>query len=139
MFPPKTILVPTDFSELSKKAVRYAERMARESSAKLIVLHVDPPLLSFADTPQDPTVHVERLRKQLNEIRPANVAVEHRLVDGFAADVINQTARETSADVIVIATHGRTGMAQAFLGSVAQSVLRGAHCPVLTINPLCGD
>jgi nucleotide-binding universal stress UspA family protein len=139
MFPPKTILVPTDFSELSKKAMRYAERMARESSAKLIVLHVDPPLLSFADTPQDPSVHVERLRKQLKEIRPANVSVEHRLVDGFAADVINQTAQETSADLIVIATHGRTGMAQVFLGSVAQSVLRGAHCPVLTINPTCGD
>lgn len=139
MLPLKTILVPTDFSELSKKAVRYAEKMAHESGAKLILLHVDPPLLSFADTPSDPTVHVERLKKQLHEIQPANVNVEHRLAEGFAADVINQTSREISADLIVIATHGRTGMAQAFLGSVAQSVLRGAHCPVLTINPLCPE
>lgn len=137
MFPLKTILVPTDFSELSAKAMRHAEQMARGSGAKLVVLHVDPPLLAFAKDSHDPTAHVERLRKQLNEIRPANVAVEHRLLEGFAADSILQTAHDLKADLIVIGTHGRTGVAQAFLGSVAQSVLRGAHCPVLTINPTC--
>lgn len=137
MLPLKTILVPTDFSELSSKAMKYAEQMARSTGAKVVVLHVDPPLLAFSQTPNDPSVHVERLRKQLNEIRPANIAVEHRLVEGFAADAIIRAAHDLPADMIVMATHGRTGVTEAFLGSVAHSVLRGAHCPVLTINPAC--
>ncbi len=139
MFPPKVILVPTDFSELSCKALTLAQKLARDSGGKLVVLHVDPPLLAFAEPSHDPTEHAERLRRQLSEIRPANVNIEHRLVEGFAVDAIVRMAQEIQADLIVMGTHGRTGLGRAVLGSVAQQVLHSAPCPVITVNPVSSN
>jgi len=64
----------------------------------------------------------------------SQVKVEHRLVEGFAAEAILQAAEESKADMIVMGTHGRTGFNRLLMGSVAEEVLRKAACPVLTVK-----
>jgi nucleotide-binding universal stress UspA family protein len=64
------------------------------------------------------------------------VTIEHRLLEGSAATVITETASETGADMIVMGTHGRTGLSRLMMGSVAEEVLRRAPCPVLTIRAM---
>jgi nucleotide-binding universal stress UspA family protein len=139
MFAMHTIVVPTDFSELSLRALEHARDLARLSGARLVVVHVDPPLLAFAMTPHDPGAHLATLWERLHKVCPraTGLVVEHRLEEGFAADSIVRVAREVEADLIVIGTHGRTGAERAVLGSIAESVLRNATCPVLTVNQTC--
>jgi nucleotide-binding universal stress UspA family protein len=75
-------------------------------------------------------------RGKLAQVRPADhrVKVEHRLLNGDPAEEILKIAKAEQADLIVLGTHGSTGLARLLLGSVAESVLRGADCPVLTIK-----
>jgi len=134
----RTILHPTDFSELSLGAFQLACSLARDHGANIIVLHVYPPPLDRAEVLArgQPNGYEESLWEELEKIKsndPA-VSIEYRLIEGFAADEIVRSARENSADLIVIGTHGRGGLRRAIMGSVAEGVLRGAWCPVLTVN-----
>jgi nucleotide-binding universal stress UspA family protein len=139
MLPVKTILHPTDFSENSAFAFRLACALARDYGARLVLVHVAPPPFGaysegiYLPTPEG---YLEPLEDELKKLQPhdSNIAVEHRLVDGEAAPMILKVAAEVKADVIVMGTHGRTGLARLVMGSVAEQVVRKARCPVLTVK-----
>ena len=127
----ETILHPTDFSERSGHALQLACSLARDHGARLIVLHVMPvPLV------QEKRLYREEMASELNWLgaSDAQVRVEHRLEEGDAATQILRVAQETGCDLIVLGTHGRTGLGRLLMGSVAEQVLRTATCPVLTVR-----
>lgn len=136
----KKILAPVDFSAPSKKALQYAVAAARDFGAELIVMHAVAPYPVLPDVPAAAVQLTRILEKEARE----KVA---RLVDtisgvscrgvvrlGSPARLIAAEAKECGADLIVISTHGRTGLPHLFLGSVAEHVVRLADCPVLTIH-----
>lgn len=141
MWPPETILHPTDFSECSKHAFQLACELAKQSQAKVVVLHSHiPPVLVPGEIPPPDELHIqskEEARQLLNRVVPenTNVRLEHRLVTGSAVEAILDTARQIDADLIVMGTQGRKGVKRFLLGSVAENVLRRAECPVLTARP----
>jgi nucleotide-binding universal stress UspA family protein len=139
MLPIRTILYPTDFSARADHALPLARALARDYGAKLIVAHVNPPPIPMGElnmlTP-DPAGEREARKNRLADYRvedPA-IAVEHVLLDGDAATEIAGLAGERGVDLIVMGTHGRTGLGRLLLGSVAEGVLRKAPCPVLTLK-----
>jgi universal stress protein A len=136
MFEPlQHILCPVDFSETSDKALKYAERLAAASGAEVIVLHAFELPASYdypgQTRPIDPAV-----RDQLEKLHPAlpNVTFRHKLHAGPAGDVICWLAEDEKCDLIVMGTHGRTGLKHLLLGSVAEHVLRHARQPVLVVR-----
>ncbi len=134
-----TILFPTDFSEQSQAVFPFACRLARDQGARLLVLYADPPPLFHGEVVarrQEPD-YEERLRNELRRFQPSDAGgrVEHRLEEGEAAEVILRVAREERCDLIVMATHGRTGLARLLMGSVAEKVLREAPCPITLCAP----
>ena len=136
----RTILHPTDFSENSDFAFRLACALARDYGARLIVLHVATPaaVVGFAEgimIPEPPETN-EQLRQMLHDVRATDPAVklEHRFMQGDGASQILRAAQESKCDLIVIGTHGRTGLARLLMGSVAEQVVRHAECPVVTVR-----
>jgi nucleotide-binding universal stress UspA family protein len=135
----KTLLVPTDFSDCSLVALDYALALAIQFHAKIVLLHIVEPLaiLPVLDEIGDRQVRAgrERLaalcRKRIGNRVPFEVLVRM----GRAHSEIPDTAKALDADLIVIATHGNTGLREALLGSTAQRVVTQAHCPVLTVRP----
>jgi nucleotide-binding universal stress UspA family protein len=127
----QTILHPTDFSERSGYALQLVCSLARDHGARLIVLHVMPVPLA-----QEKRLYREEMAGELNRLGApdAQVRVEHRLEEGDAATQILRVAQETGCDLIVLGTHGRTGLGRLLMGSVAEQVLRMATCPVLTVR-----
>jgi nucleotide-binding universal stress UspA family protein len=143
MLPAKTILHPTDFSAPSECAFRLASSLARDYGARLIVLHfMEQPLIihggvmSAPPDPMPPEEEREALREELLRIQPLDpaVTIERILERGDAATGILQVAQERSCDLIVMGSHGRTGLGRLLLGSVAEQVVRKAPCPVLTVK-----
>jgi nucleotide-binding universal stress UspA family protein len=138
MFPIHTILHPTDFSDQAAAALSMAEALARDYGARLVVLHVLPPppviggeMGSYIPEPDDPA----ELWEKLNAIKPEGaICVERFLVKGEAAEEIVRMARGENADLVVMGTHGRTGLGRLLMGSVAECVMRKAPCPVLTVK-----
>ena len=145
----KRIIYASDFSPASLVAFPHALRLARLTGAELIILHVFPTPAGFFSidsgyVPQqiwddiyarlrsEATTAADRLIKQAVE---AGVRATVTLVDGGTADAkIVQAATELKADLLVLGTHGRTGVARFFLGSVAAPVVATAPCPVLTVR-----
>ncbi len=142
MLPIKTILHPTDFSPRSDVAFQLACVLARDAGARLVVLHVlERPLIVYSGmelAPPLPSPEEERRarRERLQQVRPADpaVAVEHRLEEGDPATAILQVAQEAGCDLIVMGTHGRTGLGRLLMGSVADKVVREAPCLVMTVK-----
>jgi nucleotide-binding universal stress UspA family protein len=134
------ILVPTDFSPHSDYAYRLASSLARDHGAHLVLLHVRPPVVVFGEmyplSLPDPAEERQRLLEQLRELYPADpvVRVEPLVKDGDPVEEILDTAREVGCDLIVLGTHGRTGLGRLVFGSVAEKVLRRACCPVLAVK-----
>lgn len=134
-----TILHPTDFSEASEAAYRLACSLARDYGARLILLHVAPGSVTAGegadlDTSSD---RDNALMTKLYELKPDNhdIEVDYRLVEGDAAGVIPAIAAQEGCDLIVIGTHGRSGVRRTLMGSVAEAVSREATCPVMTVRP----
>lgn len=135
-----TILFPTDFSTCASAAIEMATSLARDTGAKLLIVHAEEPAMSdggweryYGST--EPTS--EQIRELLKSIRPAdpNVDYEHRLlVIGEPADAIVELAENEDVDLIVMGTHGRSGFSRLLMGSVAEAVVRRAPCPVLTFK-----
>lgn len=121
----KEILLPTDFSAAAESAALVATAMARETGARLHVAHVVPP----ATDPSLGSEQLTRLGRQLGK----GLAVEVALLSGRAAREITAYARDKGIDLIVISTHGRTGVSRTLLGSVAEAVVRLSPCLVLTV------
>ncbi len=141
MKPIRAILCPVDFSEGAQQAFGLGEALANDADARLLVLHVaTPPLFVAQRELQQALEQPDGYRGQLeDELRSfctptTSVAVEYRVVAGDPAAEIVGIARESGCDLIVMGTHGRTGMARLLVGSVAEQVLRKAHCPVVTIK-----
>ena len=139
VFPIKAILHPTDFSEHANFAFQQACAMAREHGARLIVLHVCPSAVATSEIeaamlPSE--ADKELLRAELSRLQPRDpkVRVEHRLQAGEPVEEILRVARECPCDLIVMGTHGRTGLSRLLMGSVAEAVVRTASCPVVTIK-----
>jgi universal stress protein A len=133
-----TILHPTDFSPRSEHAFHLACSLARDHGGRVIVLHVaEPPVVGYggAMTPP-PEGDWNALDEKLREIQAtdATVPVEHRLEEGDPITEILRTAQESKCDLIVMGTHGRTGLAHLLMGSVAEQVVRKATCPVLVVK-----
>jgi nucleotide-binding universal stress UspA family protein len=143
----QTILVPTDFSEAGDKAIPFAYRLAKDHGASVILLHVidalpvPSPLYAHYYSVPSP----EQLRLIEDESSAAlekRIPVEHRSavrtevksVHGAAAQEILRMATERKASIVVLATHGRTGVKHLLLGSVAEHVVRHATCPVLVVR-----
>jgi len=149
-WPPKRILVPVDFDDSSRRVLRTASELARLFSARLEIVHISPTVENLAPFPEmrvyfPPTLS-EDLRKKAHERLKSLVAgsvsskVPTRLhgLSGVPADSICRNARSTRADLIVIPTHGRKGLARLLLGSVAESVVRHAPCSTLTLPARAG-
>jgi nucleotide-binding universal stress UspA family protein len=139
MLPIRTILVPTDFSDHSQAAFRLACSLAHDYGASIYLLHVTEPVAGLYNEGiviPAPEALEAQLRDKLDQIQADKPAIplERRLVSGLAADAILETARQIGADLIVLGTHGRTGLGRFLMGSVAEVVLRKATCPVLTVK-----
>lgn len=143
MFHPKRILHPTDFSDTSKAALHIAADLARQYGASILVLHVaeslGPENVTFgeAGAQLQPEGYRHRLETSFEQLVPAaglGVPVEYLLTEGDSAAEIVREARERGCDLIVLGTHGRTGLRRLLGGSVAEHVVRLAPCPVLSIR-----
>lgn len=133
------ILHPTDFSPLSKPAFEMACSLARDYAAELIICHVCPPRIMAAGEGivlERSAEETEQAAAELEAIQPAGVPllVSHRLLQGDAADEIIRLAQANKIDLIVMGTHGRSGIGRLVMGSVAEAVMRKAPCPVLTLK-----
>ena len=136
----KKVLFPTDFSTLSDAALEYASSVAAESGASMLIIHVEEPPLAYGAGDMYYGVlepDTEALETMLARIVPTNSTVPyaHRLLIGPPAEEIVRLAHEEDVDLIVMATHGRTGLKHLLMGSVAEAVVRRAECPVLTLKP----
>jgi nucleotide-binding universal stress UspA family protein len=137
--PIQTILHPTDLSERCAEAFRVACSLARDHAARVIVVHVPEPRaapVGMAPAPPLPEGHRGGMEEWLRlSHQPApGVQVEWRVEEGDVATGIVSAARSTACDLIVMGTHGRTGLGRVLMGSVAESVLRTAPCPVVTVK-----
>lgn len=133
------IVFPTDFSHCGDAALSLATVLARDTGAKLIIAHVEEPPLAYGGGEMYyglPEPLTEDLAQMLNKVRPLDPAVpcEHRLITGEPSDAIVRLADQEQADLIVMGTHGRTGLSRLLMGSVAESIVRNAKCPVLTFK-----
>jgi nucleotide-binding universal stress UspA family protein len=146
MPPIRRILHPSDFSRASSDAFGRAVEMAKANRAELSVLHVLAPMMAIPPEGYIPPKLYENLEaqnraaaeKQLAALvaraRKAGVKASSRLLEGTPAERIAEAAKSWRANLIVIGTHGRTGLARFFLGSVASRVVATAPCPVLTVR-----
>lgn len=134
----KKILFPTDFSTASDAGLAHAASLARESGARLLILHVEEPPMAYGGGELYygvPNPDNAALLKMLQDVVPtSDVPYEHRLVVGDPASEIVRVAEEEKVDLIVLGTHGRTGLRRLLMGSVAEAVLRRAPCPVFTFK-----
>jgi universal stress protein A len=142
LFRLKRILVPVDFSDCSKKALAYALPFAKQFGAEVVITHIVQPYIpvpemSNVDTTavlaqmrETGTMELEKLRLSITE----DVKLTTLLRVGNPAHEIVKAAAEVDADLILLSTHGRTGLGRMFFGSVAEHVTRYARCPVLTVR-----
>ncbi len=142
VFKLKKILVPVDFSECSDKALQYAIPFARQFDAELVLLHVVQP---FVAMPEMPSVDAALVQKQMRESGKKQLDALQQTIDEEITsrtllrvgnphvEIIN-AAKESGIDLIILSTHGRTGLAHVFLGSNAERVVRHAGCPVLIVR-----
>lgn len=138
------IVVPVDFTETSETALDYAIELAKKFGSSITVLHAyEIPVFGFPDGALIATADVaanissaaqQALGRMVDARQNTGVAVEAILRDGVAWEEINRVAEERKADLIVLGTHGRRGLARALLGSVAENVIRTAKVPVLALH-----
>jgi universal stress protein A len=140
----KRIVVATDFSDLAAEAVETAVAFAHDSGATLDIVHVAselafavPPPMEMVTVPFDMAGAVrdasERVAAEEDRVRARGVNCESNVLVGRADAQIVEHADKTHTDLIVLGTHGRSGLGHALLGSVAERVVQHAHCPVLTV------
>jgi len=131
------VLFATDFAT-SEAALEVATSLARAAGATLLIVHVEEPPLAYGGIAFDyrPDEPREETLRTLKEVVPTDISVpfEHRLIAGLPAPAILELARREKVDLIVLATHGRSGLSSMVMGSVAEEVVRKAKCPVLTVK-----
>ncbi len=149
MFKPKNILVPTDFSAYADKALEIAVEIAKKYNAKIYVLHVISELLyecgvdyclSDADLLEIEQVSMKtstnKLQEEVKRIKASSEGLNiiFDIKRGHSYETILNEQEDKKTDLIIIASHGRTGLMKHLIGSVAEKVLRGAKCHVLLVK-----
>lgn len=132
----KKIIAPTDFSELSAEGVRYACKLAKDVGAHVIVLNVVVVDESNVVGKGEIEAHEKRLKElteRLTGSRSDNLKIRELVVPGQAYAAISDCAEKERADLIVLSSHGRSGLSRMLIGSVTDKLLRGARCPVLVV------
>ncbi|MBN2105188.1 universal stress protein [bacterium] len=151
MFPLKKILCPLDFSDYSVKALKISMEMAEKFKATVIMCHIvtdipgigttygmvhyNTPWLNLKAFMQEmEKASYDSMDQLIEKYNNKNVSLKKKVAAGMPADEIIKLAEEEQTDLIVLTTHGRTGLKRIFLGSVAEGVIRHASCPVLSIR-----
>ena len=141
----KSILVPIDFSDYSKGALKYAVEIAKKFNAKMYLIYVIEPVVYPSDFSMGqvsiPAVDHDSFNRSKDELKKlaemeidSNIEVEVIIKSGKPFVEINESASEKDIDLIIIATHGHTGVEHLLFGSTAEKVVRKAPCPVLTLR-----
>jgi len=143
----KKILYATDYSRASARALDEAVNLAKQHDAELLVLHVIEPVTTYVTGEdfgsaglymklEDATKREAEssMQKLMDKLQKSKVKAKSLLLKGTPHDQIVKAARSRNADMIVIGTHGRTGLSKLFMGSVAGKVVSTATCPVLTVR-----
>lgn len=149
MFAPKRILVPTDFSNYADNALRQAVDIAKQYRAKIFLLHVigdhirqciEDYCLSDAvvkEIERDSMMaSLDNLKKEINRLSDdsSDVEISIYVKRGVPSEEVLREQEEKDIDLIVMASHGRTGISRILIGSVAEKVMRGAKCPVMLVR-----
>jgi len=137
------ILVPIDFSEHSQKALRYALAFARQFEAEVTLVHIVEQMVYPGDWMYPPLAatdfEAEKREKMISRLQAldagSGIRTKHIVRLGRAWQEVIEIAQEMKCDMIILATHGYTGLKHALLGSVAEKIVRHAPCPVLTVRP----
>jgi len=139
------VLVPIDFSDYSKNALKYAVNFVKHFKAQLYLIYVVEPVIYPPDFSMGqiaiPSVDLEMDKRAIDELNkladqeiPAEIKVKTIVKTGKPFIEIIETARDQDVDLIIIATHGHTGVEHILFGSTAEKVVRKAPCPVLTLR-----
>ncbi len=149
MFAPKNILVPTDFSKYSDKALKEAVDIANQYGSKIYLLHVVDQQIQQCAVDYCLNYEVvqglkkeslktskENLKKEAAKIaKDKNIKIAFDVKAGIPAETILNEQKAKKIDLIVISSHGKTGLIKQFMGSVADKVVKGAKCPVVVVKP----
>lgn len=149
MFAPKRILVPTDFSNYADNALKYALDIAKQYQAKVFLLHIIDDNIQqcavdycLSDAVMNEiiresiTVSNDKLQQEINRVtgNASDIEISYYVKRGIPYDEILKEQGEKNIDLIVIASHGRTGIRRILIGSVAEKIMRGAKCPVMLVR-----
>jgi nucleotide-binding universal stress UspA family protein len=140
----RKILVPVDFSDCSLAGLKYAVRFAKQVGARIIVLHVTdlgPVMMTTGGGGYDSPTYIDAARRRcgdemdafLKRVDVDGVRVDTSAVAGYCPAAIYEAAAKQDADLIILSTHGRTGLRRALIGSIAEGTVRLATCPVLVV------
>lgn len=139
---PQRILVPVDFSEQSMNSLQVASEFAKAFDAKLTLLHVHSIIgvavldFTYVERPQDLARITEAAEKQLDQAAAKlNIPDDKLKVEVVTGDPVTEIVRHTSQhDLVIMSTHGHSGLTRFLMGSVSERVVRGAHCSVLVVR-----
>jgi nucleotide-binding universal stress UspA family protein len=136
------ILVPTDFSETSQRALEYAKAIARQDHSQLLLVHVSPPMTlitppeaAWIDDSEIRSAEADLLEQSGAALRSEGYRARTISLTGALYDELLSAVKQNEVDLIVLGTHGRKGYDRLLLGSDAEAVLRHAYCPVLLVGP----
>ena len=136
------ILVPTDFSEISQRALEYAKAIAKLGNSELLLVHVDPPAnlitppeAAWVDLSEVQSLREEQMEQRGAALRSEGYRAQAISVTGPLYDELLSTVKQYKVDLIVLGTHGKKGLERLLLGSDAEAVLRHAGCPVVSVGP----
>jgi nucleotide-binding universal stress UspA family protein len=142
---PKMILVPTDFGEPSDCAIKYAVELAKAMGSQIVLMHAyELPIIGFPDGAIVATAELTSrilegaqvgLDRQIKSHEGAGIPIRGLIKQGDPWAMVNETVEDIAADLVVMGTHGRTGIPRMLIGSVAEKVVRTAKVPVLTVHP----
>ncbi len=138
----KTIILAVDGSDVSRNALRHAVELTKQNNGTLIAVHVIPPIDVMDIETFKPESLIRGLKEEgkkiLSEVRELaageDVKVQTTIEEGIPFEVICEAARNSNADLIVMGSHGHTGIGKVFIGSVTERVISRAHCPVLVVK-----
>jgi universal stress protein A len=134
----RKILVPVDFSHAEASALELAESLAKQHGGQLLIAHVQDSPWGYKGDMYYGVAEPDssEVKEMLHQIKPtdATLRVDYRLLTGDPTGEIVRLADDEQVDLIVVSSHGRTGLSRMVMGSVAESIVRHAHCPVVVFK-----